>query len=162
MVLILALNKRKITENTRGLYRTVADDIKDIKTLHEMEQYSDIYDWARDKAQENDSFVGSGLNRDKAALVNKLHEYAQEIVKLDKDFKCVLRPIDTRHRHAGVQLQTGLGGYLTKDKRVLSLIAELHNTADLVGVSAFTDVIAFNFEVLDVWDKESTIYDKKK
>lgn len=124
--------------------------------------YDDVYDFARDQRRENEVFYGRKLNKEKAERVVMLQNFAQELARRDKDFKCIPVPIDDRSRHAGVQLELGLGGYVTDDARVKELICALHRGADLVGVVAFTEKMVMNFDILDVWDEPGTIYDRKK
>lgn len=141
----------------------MADDINDIRFLKELENHGgDIYDWAEYKMEENNAFFGEDVNEEKVNLLQDMIGYANQIAELDKDFTVKPFLINNRDANAGVQLQTGLVGYMTKDQRVKDLLAKLNTSADMISVSALSEKILMNYDVLNVWNTTSKIYDREK
>ena len=140
----------------------MADSFKDLKTLKEIESYDDIYEYARDKAAENEAFYGSDLDEEKAKKVAYLQNTARRIAEIEKRVRVEPTLINNRSQNAGVQLVTNKVGYISTDERVMLLMAALYENAECVWLTALGGDIVMKFDVLDVWKTHGSIYDRKK
>ena len=140
----------------------MADNFKDLKDLKEIESYDDIYEYARAKAAENDAFLGSDLDEEKAKRVEYLQNTARRLTEVTRRIKCKPFMINNRSQNAGVQLIMSDAGFVSTDERLKLLMSALFENADCVTLTALGEGILMSFSILDVWKTHGSIYDRKK
>ena len=132
-----------------------------MKTLHEMEQYDDILDWAEDKAAENEEFWGDDLNTEKNERLTRMREACIKLAEIDHSIKHKYMTFDNSNRNGTVQIVFP-GIYFSPDKRVTDVLAKLCADADHVWLSSTNGKITMTFAVEDMWDTPGTRTQKNK
>ena len=137
------------------------EKIDDIKTAKEMESYSDIYEWARDKAAENEAYWGTDLSVEKNEKLTRMREIAIKIADKDKGIKHSYVPFDNSNRNATIQLDFP-AVFFTADEGLFKMLGALMDEADDFCMSSLGEGIRMTFGVHNMWNNNGTIYDKEK
>ena len=132
-----------------------------MKTLHEMEQYDDILEWAEDKAAENEEFWGDDLNPEKNERLVRMREACIKLTEIDRQIKHKYMTFDNSNQNGTVQIVFP-GIYFSPDKRVTDILAKLCEDADHVWLSSMNGKITMTFAVEDMWDTPGTRTQKNK
>jgi hypothetical protein len=106
-----------------------------------------------------DSYFGKDLNVESNEKLNKLREYSKAISERVPDikFKCI--PLTNESRYGMVQLSTDLMGFMTPDKRAVSMLALMYQLADIVNMNVAVeggDEILITFFVDNMWNERGT------
>ena len=135
------------------------DNFDEMKILKELESYSDIYEYAQAKMEENDAHWGTDLNESKLAKLNYLKDMSKEIHDREPDINFKWMPLSNESRHGMVQLRTDLMGFMTADKRVLNNLAAMFSAADMVNMNVAVEggeEIIISFCVENMWNNNGT------
>ena len=116
-----------------------------------LEDFDDIYDYAQEKADENDRFRGHDLNAVKMERLNAMREVCRKLAEADDRFRFECVPFSNRERNGSVML-TLPSVALCDDRRVLNALSDLFRLSDIFIESALGGDLRLTFSVHDMWD----------
>lgn len=136
------------------------DNFKDIKTLHEMAQYSNIYRYAEAKMDELNAYWGTDLNEEQASKLQFLHDTAVQLSDLDN--KVTVNVVFNNTTPNGMVILNYPSLYFSTDTHVGALMAKLFAGAEDVSFSALGGDICVSFGIRNMWNTNGTVYDLKQ
>lgn len=137
------------------------DNFKDIKTAWEIEQHGSIYDFAAEKAEENDDFLGVELDEAKKKRLDAIGKLCEQVASLNSTAKYKRTMLDNQSRHGMEQIEWKSLALLT-DRKTLDALSELFRLSDNVWLaSPVGGGILMSFCVCDIWSRWERISEQK-
>lgn len=116
------------------------------------EDYADVYDYLQAKADENDSFRGHDLNREKLDKLNRLRDLCAKAAEIDDRIKSIPFPFSSASWHGVLALELPYV-YGTSDARIRAILSALYKETNDFSIAYTEDGnIRLSFSVCNMWD----------